>query len=402
MSSRRPAEPTRRSAGRRRSRKSREQRKLRQLARRRARLRRHLRLFGLFLTLAGLEAGGLWLWNGSPVRRWLQPEPAIETTASAFSPPTASPARRMPDPFGAIASPSTSAQSGATVTVSPGPSPTTDWPKRIEGSATGADGTAFQITRRDLERQLGPADRPATDHRFRYSRLGLSLETAGNGPSRTLASLKWERPAGKTSTRALEKLASLGILTLPATALAGPARQALEDMALSRPAARILVEDGGKRLWVLDRERQMVLSFDTRGLASLLTGKPTELLTRQLETRLLASPTATPAPWAGVFSADWFAGRPLVSTDFVRTRRVGPTVLIDLRLRVPVWNPDSLVTIIHRESMQERAASSPGVRITIRDPQGSLVVEGDWFPEGSPESRVGTPDVADGVAIRWN
>ena len=374
------------------------------MARRKARRSRNLRLLGLFVVLGGLEVAGLMLWNWPPVRRFFQPP--VEVTASPrVAIATLPPDRALPDPFGAIASASKPDLVSPASPSAPLPAATvrtlvspTDLGARMQPTTR----NAFAQVQRDLERQLGHADRPASDHRYRYARLGLTLEVGGEGASRSMEAVRWERPEGPVGGRPLEKLAAMGLLDLPARTIAGPGRPALEELALVRPGAVILGEPGGKRVWVMDRERRTVMSFDARGLVSLVTGNPTETLTRDLEKRLNVPTMEGPRGWAGLFKASWFAGRPLVSADFIRTRRPGSPVEIDLQLKDAIWNPDNLVEVVRRECMQERAGSSPGVRVRLRDPAGQLVLEGDWFPDGDPTRRVGDPDVANGVSIRWN
>ncbi len=404
MSTRRPADPSGRSAGRRRDRLRKEKLRAKRLARRQAKRRRNLKLLGLFVALAGLEVAGLMLWNWPPLRRLLQP-PA-EIAASPASPGARLPTDKpLPDPFGAIASASRSDQAGSSSPSAPLPAANVRIlvsPSSLAALPQPTTANAFALVQQDLERQLGHADRPASDHRYRYARLGLTIELGGQGASRSVEAVRWERPEGHLAGRPLDKLAAMGLLDLPARTFAGPGRPALEELALVRPGAVILGEPGGKRVWVMDRERRMVMSFDARGLASLVTGKPSDTLARALEKRLNVPAMEGTRGWSGLFKATWFAGRPLVSADFIRTRRPGSPVEIDLQLKDAIWNPDNLVEVVRRECMQERAGSSPGVRVKLRDPAGQLVLEGDWFPDGDPTRRVGDPDAANGVSISWN
>ena len=149
---------------------------------------------------------------------------------------------------------------------------------------------------------------------------------------------------------------------------------------------------------MIDETRNQVLGFGARGLEQVILGDGGARFSQTLSERL--APPTLPG-WQGVFSSEWFQGRPITREDLQRKRRPGDRVEIDLQLREPAWNPERLQEVVRRECIQERAGAAPGVHVVLRDPEGTPLVEADWYPEGSSIRRVADPDAADGVAIRW-
>lgn len=247
-----------------------------------------------------------------------------------------------------------------------------------------------------VKAMLGAPDMALSDHRFRYSSLGLEVQYRPVGGKLQLESIAYaggEVPA-----------AAMGALNLPGLQV-GAAPDVLKALL---PQGRILYNRVAQRYTLYMPQRNLAVDFTPEAIQAVRIEKG-------LKERFSAARSGSQAfevSFDQAFKAESMLGQRLTDaqiTTSIKQVRAGnaPAHTISMRLKTDQYNADELREVIKRRVNSQIAAGDVAAAITVHAKNGSKIVECDWYSPryveltGTQPHRFGAVDSADNISYRW-
>lgn len=243
---------------------------------------------------------------------------------------------------------------------------------------------------------LGAPDLAMSDHRFRYTALGLELKYRKVGGAMILDAIAYS--GSGVPPEAMEAV------DLPGLQVGGPP-DALRALA---PQGRILYNRATQTYTLYLPARHLAIDFTPQAIQAVR-------IEQGLKDRFSAEasgPHAFEVSFDQAFSAEAEFGQRLTDAQVdltVKQVRSGnaPVHTLSMRLKVDQFNPDELREAIKRRISAQIAAGDVAAAVTVLARNGSKIVECDWYSPrytdltGAQPQRFGAVDSTDNISYRW-
>lgn len=246
-----------------------------------------------------------------------------------------------------------------------------------------------------VQDKLGAPDVALSDHRFRYSALGLEVQYRPVGGKLVLDSIAFsgsEVPAE-----------AMGALDLPGLQVGAPPG-ILETLL---PRGRILFNRTSNTYTLYLPSRHLAVDFTPEAIQAVRM----EQGLKDHFDAARSGPHDFEVSFDQAFSAQSMFGQRLTDAQFDMTiQKVpgdAPVHTIALRLKVDDFNADDLREAIKRRVNMQIAAGDVAAAVTVLAKNGSKIVDCDWYSPryaeltGNQPRRFGAIDTIDNISYRW-